>query len=83
MPTVSDLSAAQVRRAVNQIVTASTFRTHNAHLTQAQFAGLMQQPRQWPLEPVFHPYAPSHDGYGQGKNLPPPKFIRAGANNVK
>jgi hypothetical protein len=67
MPSINNLTAEQVTIAINQIISSEEFQTKNQHITQEEMYRLQQTPRQWPEKPVFHPYKPSHDGYGQGK----------------
>lgn len=70
MPKVEDLTNAELRAAVTQMFDNTEFRRRNRHLTTNELRGLRQNPRQWPVKPVFHPYVTSHDGYGQGKSPP-------------
>jgi hypothetical protein len=65
---VQSLSAGAVASAVRQIVNAPNFRSANSHLSAAEVDAIVT--RQWPLKPVFTPYAITHHGYSQSQ-FPP------------
>jgi len=62
---VSLLTQVQRRAAVAQIVDSANFAGSNPHLSAATIAAIKQGT--WPDEPVFSPYAETHDGYSQSK----------------
>jgi hypothetical protein len=69
------LSEEQLNELADQILdhTKSRFRDANPHLTEAEFAGLLKESREWPDKPIFHgyePYCKPPLRYGQGEILP-------------
>jgi len=64
---VNNLSAPVLRASLGQIVDAPGFVAANPHLSAQQRAGIRQN--NWPACPVFTPYAITHHGYSQSKNL--------------
>ena len=73
---VHDLSAAQLRAAILQLVSSPGFGPNNPQLSAAETAAI--RTGVWPAKkPVFTPYAITHHGYSQSKSphlLPLPGY---------
>lgn len=59
------LSNAELKGAIRQIINSAAFVANNSHLTSAELSRLRADPPQWPLPPVFTPFALTHHGYSQ------------------
>jgi hypothetical protein len=60
---VGNLSPAQLRAAMQQLVSSPGFGLANHHLSAAEISAIPNGT--WPQRPVFTPYAITHHGYSQ------------------
>lgn len=62
---VNALTLLEIFGAMQQCFVSGEFLQKNRHLSQQELQGLRSDPIQWPLKPVFSPYATTHDHYSQ------------------
>lgn len=68
---LNSLNRQQLTSAVQQIVDSQKFWDKNSHvgITNRAYVRSEILAGRWPEYPVFSPYAATHDGYSQGKQL--------------